>query len=275
MKNIFLTLAASVVMTTATQAQTFEKLFYKDASKETGDFTFTIDNAVSTPAETKFKFKITNKTNDYILYKPTESKFVINGKEGAPKEKMLIIKPNSSDFVTVNLKGSGYTAIKNYSYVIDGLYKVSTNGAVINTPNFKLPPAQNEFKTGDFSCSMSDLIKETDKTSVKFKCAYNGDKVGIIHQTRASVKMPDGSEFANAKKPGLLDSKSREVILLKGDTETIELKWNRMEGGKSMDMQKVSMDIIWNATFTEAPAVKVNSETIDLEFDEAKTTGKK
>jgi hypothetical protein len=247
MKNIFLTLAAAVLMTTAANAQNYEKLFYKDATKETSDFTFTIDNAVSTPAETKFKFKITNKTSDYLIYKPTESKFVINGKEGAPKEKQLIIKPNSSDFVTVNLKGSGYNAVKNYSYIIDGIYKVSTNGTVINTPNFKLPPAQNEFKTGDFTCTMGNLTKETDKTEVKFKCSYNGDKVGIISQTKASVKMPDGSEFANAKKPGLLDSKSREVLVLKGETESIELKWNRMEGGKSMDMQKVSMDIIWNA----------------------------
>lgn len=275
MKNIFLTIASTLVLSSIIYAQSFEKLFYKDATKETSDFTFTIDNAVSTPAETKFKFKITNKTNDYLLYKPTESKFVINGKEGAPKEKMLIIKPNSSDFVTVNLKGSGYNTVKNYSYVIDGIYKVSTNGTVINTPNFKLPPAQNEFKTGDFTCTMGNLTKETDKTEVKFKCSYNGDKIGVIHQTRASVKMPDGTEYANAKKPGLLDSKAREVLVLKGETESVELKWNRMEGGKAMDMQKVSMDIIWNSTFTEAPAIKVNSETMELEFDEAKTLGKK
>ena len=83
--------------------------------------------------------------------------------------------------------------------------------------------------------------------------------------------MPDGKEYANAKKPGLLDSKSKEVLVMKGGDETVNLKWDRMEGGKTMDMQKVAMDIVWNATFTEAPAVKLGTETIELTMDEIKT----
>ncbi len=53
-------------------------------------------DAVSTEAGTKFKIKIQNKTNDYIIYKAEESKFVINGTEVQPKEKMLLIEPNES-----------------------------------------------------------------------------------------------------------------------------------------------------------------------------------
>ncbi len=121
---------------------------------------------------------------------------------------------------------------------------------------------------------MTNITKESDKTEVKFKCSYNGDKIGIIHNTRAGVKMPDGKEYANAKKPGLLESKSKEVLVMKGEEEIVNLKWERMEGGKTMDMQKVPMDIIWNGTFTEAPTVKIKGEQIDLEFDEAMTTSK-
>ena len=274
MKSIIFTLATSLLVSAAAHAQNFEKLFYKDLTKETNEVTLTVDNAVSTPAETKFKFKVTNKTNDYIIYKPVESKFIINGKEVKPSEKTLIIRPNESDFVTINLKGTGYNAIKNYSFVVDGIYTVSTNGKTITVPNFKLPASQNEFKAGDFNCAMTNVSKETGKTEVKFKCSYNGDKIGVIHNTRAGVKMPDGNEYANAKKPGLLDSKAKEVLVMKGEEESVNLKWDRMEGGKAMDMQKVPMDIVWNATFTEAPAVKVKGETMELEFDETTTTAK-
>lgn len=274
MKTIILTLATIFLAVTTAQSQNFEKLFYKDLTKETNEVTITVDNAVSTPGETKFKLKVTNKTNDYILYKPMESKFVIDGKESKPKEKMLIIKPNGSDFVTINLKGSGYNKIKNYSFTVDGIYTVSTNGKQIDVPNFKLPASQNEFKAGDFNCTMTNVTKESDKTEVKFKCSYNGDKIGVIHNTRAGVKMPDGNEYANEKKPGLLESKAKEVLVMKGEEESVTMKWDRMEGGRAMDMQKVAMDIVWHATFTEAPAVKLKSETLDMEFDEATTIAK-
>lgn len=271
MKKNILTLVTGISLFSIVNAQNYDKLFYKDLTKETNEVSITVDNAVSVAAGTKFKLKISNKTNDYLLYKPFESKFVINGKETKPKEKVVVIKPNESNFVTIDLKGTGYNSVKNYSFIVDGIYSVSTNGKGIAVPDFKLPPAQNEFKAGDFNCNMTNVTKESDKTEVKFKCSYNGDKIGVIHNTRASVKMPDGKEYANAKKPGLLDSKAKEVLVMKGEEETVNLKWDRMEGGKAMDMQKVSMDIIWNATFTEASPVKLGIETLELEFDEVKT----
>ncbi|MCD6019314.1 MAG: hypothetical protein K0S53_2435 [Bacteroidetes bacterium] len=267
-------LAATILLGSAASSQNFEKLYYKDLNKEMDDISISVDNAVSTAGETKFKLKITNKTNDYILYKPTESKFTIDGKEIKASEKMVIIKPNGSDFVTINLKGEGYNKIKSYSFLMEGIYRVATDGQIIAANNFKLPAAQNDFKAGAFACNMSSLTKTSGKTEAKFKCSYNGDKVGVMHYTRASVKMPDGKEYANEKKPGLLDSKSKEVLVMKGGEETLTLLWEKMEGGKAMDMQKVNMEIVWNATFTEAPLVKIKSETIELEFDEAVTSAK-
>lgn len=274
MKKSILTLIATFVIANIAFAQNFEKLYYKDLSKETDNVTITVDNAVSTAGETKFKLKITNKSNAFVIYKPSESKFIINGKESKPSEKAITVKPNSSNFITINLKGSGYNAIKNYSYIVDGVYIIPVNGEEIKTPNFKLPPAQNDFKTGHFSCTMTDLVKESGKTEVKFKCAYNGDKAGIINNTKAAVKMPDGNEYANAKKAGLLDSKTKEVLLLKGDEETVVLKWEKFEGGRAMDMQKVIMEIVWRDTFIESTSTKSNPETLEFEFDEALTVSK-
>ena len=90
-----------------------------------------------------------------------------------------------------------------------------------------------------------------------------------------ALKLPDGSEHANEKKPGLLDSKAKEMLVMKGDEVNLGVEWEKMQGGKATDMQKIPLEIVWNATFTEAPAVKVKAETIELEFDEVKSAGKK
>lgn len=244
----------------------YPKLFYKDSKTEINGLTITIDNAVSTEVETKFKLKITNTTSDYIIYKPEESKFIINGKELKPKEKTLIIGPNESDFRVINVKNPQSNTIKSYSFVLDGLYKVSTANAGISVPDFRLPASQNEFKAASFSCSLVKLYKETDATDVKFKCAYNGDKIGFVSPAKVAVKMPDGNEYA-AVKVGLF-ANLKPIMLMKGQDETFNLHWDRMEGGKAMDMQKVEMMIKWNETFTEASPEKIKAETIELQFDE-------
>ena len=271
MKKIVATLLIGVCVINILSAQKevkYAKLYYKDSKVETNDLTITVDNAVSTDAETKFKLKITNKTSDYIIYKPEESKFVVNGKELKPAEKWLIISPNESDFRIINLKGADYNKVKSYSFVLDGLYKVSSSAKGIVVPDFKLPPAQNEFKADNFTCTLGKLTKESDKTEVKFKCAYNGNKIGFIFPSKVSVKMPDGSERANAK------SKAKAIMLLKGENDDISLKWERMEGGKAMDMQKVDMLIKWNDAFTEVDPEKMKSETLEMAFDEEMSNAK-
>ena len=271
MRKVLLASVALGILFTATAQEEvkYEKLYYKDSKVETNDLVITVDDAVSTAAETKFKLKITNKTADYIIYKPEESKFIINGKEFKPTEKWLIILPNESDFRVVNLKGADYNAVKNYSFVLDGLYKVPSTKGVVTVPDFKLPPSQNDFKADNFSCTLVKLVKESDKTEVKFKCAYNGNKIGFVFPSKASVKMPDGKEYANGK------SKSRPILLLRGESDDFILKWDRMEGGKAMDMQIVEMIIKWNETFLEADTEKMKSETIELGFDEVMSKDKR
>ncbi len=274
MKSTIIALALTAMATNAIHAQKkekevkYEKLFYKDLKKETEDLTFTVDNAVSTDGETKLKLKITNRTSDYIIYKIEESKFIINGKEIKPKEKALIIKPNSSDFKVINLKGTDYNKVKSYSFVVDGLSKVPVDGKSVSAADFKLPASQNDLKAGDFTCTLGSLSKQTDKTEAKFKCVYNGNKIGFVNPSKVGAKMPDGSEFANAK------SSSTPIMLMKGEDDSFTLKWERMQGGKSMDMQKVEMIVLWRETFSESSPVKIKAETLDLEFDEVTSNEK-
>jgi hypothetical protein len=141
------------------------------------------------------------------------------------------------------------------------MYKVATNGPVSEAADFKLPASSNDFTAGGFNCTMTSLTKETDKTEAKFECRYTGSKIGVIQPGKAVVKMPDGSEIANEKKS------SAPIIMTKGKTEKITFKWNRMEGGKVSDMQKVNMLIVFKNTFTEVDAVKLKEETLNFELD--------
>ncbi len=270
-KTILLFIAASTISITmhAQKEVNYEKLYYKDLKVENSDVTISVNNAVSVAGETKFQLKIINKTADYIIYKPQESKFIIDGKEMSVVEKVKVIEPNDFRTIVINLKGTGYNKLKNYSFLVDGLYKVSANTKGITAPDFKLPATTNDFKVGTFSCNLNKLYKESDKTEAKFKCSYNGDKVGFIFPSKTAVKMPDGNEYANAK------SKASAILLLKGESDTFTLKWDKMEGGRKMDMQKVDMFIKWNDAFTEVDPEKMKSETINIEFDEATSNAKK
>jgi hypothetical protein len=251
----------------------YAKLYYKNMNVENSDVTISVDNAVSTDGETKFKLKITNKTNDFIIYKPEESKFIINGKESKPTEKSKTIKPNDSDWMIINLKGPNYNGVKSYSYALDGLYKVSATEKGIATPDFRLPVTKNEFKTGNFTVKVNKVYKESDATNLKLDITYNGDKIGVINAEKAGTLMPDGNEYASVKSTGLL-AKSGPVLLKKGETESVTLNWNRMEGGKAMDMQKVEMMIKFNDMFSEATPQKLKPETLQMEFDEVTSNEK-
>ncbi len=254
----------------------YEKVFYKNSTIETNEATITVDDAVSTDKETKFKIFISNKTRDYIIYKPQESKFIIDGKELTPKNKNWeVIRPNDVGSIVVSLPGAGYKDVRNYTFTMDGIYRVAIGESSIPAEDYKLPPSQNEFKIGDFSMSMIKLDKETDKTIVKFKCTYNGTKVGVVNPLRIGVKMPDGNEYACVKPTGLF-ARSYPLFIFPGESESFNVIWDgdRMPKGKANDMQKVDMFIKWNAAFAEVSPLKLKSETLTLEFDEDKSNEK-
>jgi hypothetical protein len=266
MKKPILLLAALVCIAGATQAQKekkYKEIFYKDITLEAEDFTATTNNGTSDKESAKFKLKIANKTNDILMYKPEESTFKAGDKEAKPKEKVLLVYPADSDHRVVNLVSPDFL-VTNYSFVMGGMYKLSTKGTVDEVAPFKIGAA-NDFETGGFSCTQTSLTKETDKTEAKFECRYTGSKIGVINPGKAVVKMPDGTEIANEKKS------STPIVLMKGKSEKITFKWNRMEGGKATDMQKVDMVILFKGTFTETDAVKLKDETLNFELDPAVT----
>lgn len=276
MKKLILAFMAVGTLSTAVAQKEvkYAKLYYKNLSVENNDVSISVDNAVSTDGETKFKLKITNKTNDFLILKPEECKFVIDGKDMKPTEKWLIISPNESDFRIINLKGAGYNRIKNYSFEVGGLYKVSTTGKVVEAADFRLPLTKNDFTCGPYTVKVNKLYKESDATNLKLDISYTGDKMGIVFPEKAGAKLPDGNEYAAVKETGLLKKGGPVLFVKKGQSESVTLNWNRMEGGKAMDMQKVEMMVKFNGMFSESLPEKVKPETLNMEFDEVTSNEK-
>lgn len=266
MKNIltlFLCLCATAVFSQKKEKEIkYDKIYYNESKFESNDIIITLVDAVSTDGETKFKLRITNKSGDFILLKPEESKFIIDRKETNAAERWVVVDPFGSSSRVINLKGKGYNNVKQYSFSLDGLYRIPNNNKGIPVPDFRLPVSQNQFSAGNFNCTLSKVVKETDMTEVKFKCTYTGDKVGIVYPSRISVKMPDGNDYATAH------TADKPILIYKGETESFVTGWNRMQGGAAMDMQKVEMLIKWNDSFTENEIQKIPGTIMELTFDE-------
>lgn len=263
-KTILFGTVFCLTLGTLSAQKKYEKIIYTDATQDIGEAEISAKDAVSIAAYTKFKIKIENKSDGIMLLKPEESKVVVNGKNFVPQEKWLFVNPAESDHRTVDIKGTEFM-VNQYSYEVDGLYKISTDDRPVQAPDFQLPASQNEFKAGNFTCAMLDLKKETGGTAVKFECRYTGDKIGVIHTNRAAIKLPDGTEIANAK------TKTDPVVLMKGESKKVSLSWDRMEGGKATDMQKIKLMIVWRNTFIEAEARKMPAVRLDIKIDETKS----
>jgi hypothetical protein len=234
---------------------------------ENNDVKIAINDAVSTPSGVKFKIRIYNKTNSYIIYKPAESIFRIGGKDLHPEEKWLIIRPNDDDSKVVDLKGPEYLIPENFNFVMEGMYKFSTDVKGVNAEDFKLPASRNDFKAGGFDIGLVKNKKTTARTDATFKVKYVGDKIGVFEPNKVNMKMPDGKEYAN------YHSNKKPLIFAKGEEDDITVAWKDIPN-TSGDMQKDEMMIIWKDAFKEITPDKMLPLTLNVMFDEETTKTK-
>lgn len=242
-----------------------EKSFYKDLSYEAGDYKVDIVDAVGTGEYIKFKIRIFNKTNDYLVLKPEQVNLVGNGQNIAGTDKQMVIVPNDESSKVIDFRGSNMQLDK-FTLDIKGIYKVAANSPAINTPNFDLPASKNDFKAGNYDCKMEDSKMKTDKTTVKFGCTYTGDGIGILDPYKCAAVMSNGKENANAKH-------YKGTLMEKGKYEDFFVQFNEMQGAG--DMQKGSISIKWNDTFRESKLTPLKPLTLDMVMDAEKAKGKK
>lgn len=257
MKKTVLTLVV-FISCTALQAQKYKKIFYKDQTIEGKEIKVMVEDAVATNSEIKFKLKIKNLTSDYILYKASESSFVIGGKTANPEEKPLVIRPNDTDYRVVNLTGDHKKA-ENFEFKMDGIYKISATANGTDAPDFQLPRSQNSFTTGPFTVTCLKDKRETARTDVKFAVKYTGDKVAIFEPNKVALKMPDGKEYAN------YHSDRKPQVLTKEEFE-FTVSWKDIPK-TSGDMQFANMLIVWRDAFKEITPEKLPVQIINIEFD--------
>ena len=243
----------------------YVKVIYGEQTISTDEYTVEISNVVSTTAEAKFKFKITNKTEDFLLFDASKCTFEINGEKLTPKDKFLIVDPYDSKSKTVAVTGAGLNKATSYGFVLNGVQRVVPTGSAIEVPQFKLPVSTNEFTAGKFSVQLKNSKKESGAAFVKFDVQYKGDKIGFIMPSKIDVTMPDGNNYAST------ESKSKTLLLFPGDTEKISASWSKMPGGRMNDMQMVEMLINFKGVFSEGVAKNLAEQKVTLNWSEELT----
>ena len=259
MKNILLVISLLIGLNSFSQKkekkiQEDVKYFYKEATIETDDYNIYIMDAVSVGKQAKFKIKIFNKTNDFLLVKPAEMNFKSGEKIIFSKDKTFVIQPNEEESEVIDFKGTEMQA-NNYFIEINGIYKVSAGGQIIRTPSFNLPPTKNDFTIGNFTCTLKKSESTTAKAFAKFECLYNGNGIAIINPNKCIAIMPNGTDNPNAKRNKIL-------ILENGKSDDFTAVFNEVPGAG--DLQKKSISINWNETFRESKLLKLNPSKIEM-----------
>lgn len=230
------------------------KYLYKEATLETDDYKIYIMDAVASLKQSKFKIKIFNKTNDYLLIKPTEFIYQSGDKPILSRDKTFVVSPNEEETEVIDFRGEDMLAEK-YSIEFKGIYKASAGGKIYNVPDFDLPPSKNDFTVENFTCDLKKHDVKTDKSAVKFDCVYVGDGVGLISPTKTKAVMADGKEQPNSKK-------TQPIILERGKREDFTMVYPELPG--SGDMQKSGIKIKWYETFRESKLSPVGSKKLEV-----------
>ena len=241
------------------------KIIYKDATAETDDYKVYIEDAIASAVQSKFKLRVFNKTNDFLLVKPAEIIFSAEGKTFPSSDRTFVVAPNDEARAVIDFKGSGMQLDK-YNLDVKGIYKASGGGKITETPGFELPPNKNDFTTGNFNCTLKKNDLKTDKSVVRFECAYNGDGVGVIDTYKTVMVMPNKTDNPNSNK------KIKVLVLEKGVKEDFTLIFNEVTGAG--DMQKKPLQIKWGETFRESKLILLKGIMIPVEKDAAKTEEK-
>jgi hypothetical protein len=282
MKNLLptallMSLTLSVSICETLQAQRKEddpkhEYHYSVKPIETNEVKVEFSDAHSQQEFSNVKVKVTNKTTDYILFKTKESAFkydfgeVHPGVGGLFRGANMMVLPKDSDTRILKATGGNKFHVKQLTLQLDGFYLVPAEGKTQEAPDFKLPAAVNEFKAGNFKCTLEKVKKETKETQVTFKCTYQGNDIGIVDPSRITLKTEDGQEYANDNK------KDKAELVLPGEEVKIVATYH--VPGKITDMQFANMLLIWKNTFIESKATPLKVGSANFEFDPGMTEGK-
>jgi hypothetical protein len=189
--------------------------------------------------------------NTILVLKKGEASFVLpqgtfSTKAGGLFGSTVWVPPGESRSIGFKAEGSGFH-VDQFTLKPGGIYQASNTGTAVKAPDFALPASVNDFTAGPYSCHLDGLKKETDETSAKFACTYNGSGVGIIEPRRIGLKTESGKEYANEAK------KNGRELLLSGETAKFAAVFHVTE----VDMQFAPLTVLFRDALTESALTAV------------------
>ncbi len=270
MRNLFIILLL-LLLNPATNAQIDPKktnYYYDTELSKSGNISLKALNPVSRYNFAKFELIIDNKSDNFLYFVSKESKLSINDKEypAIGRKKTQICLPGKKISPTLKFEGSKEFLSEKMTFIPDGFYTFASKGESVNAPDFKLPPSQNFIDAAPFKIQMLKLSKETKVTAVKFSIRYTGDKMGIVSMSKAAVRTPDGTLWANARTGDM------NKVMQKGETKKFTLYFE--VPAKEFDMQFTDLFIVWGDALSESELKPMDLTKGEIIIDEL-TTKKK
>ncbi len=264
-----LTLLALPAIAKEKDPEKHENWFNEVDPLEESDITIKLHGMHAQMQFVQVKAKFKNEGDQYVFIRKEATAFALpegnhmahEGKEKKP----ILIAPGKSASHTWKIKaGDGENFhIESFTLVPGGFQVASTEGDSFEAEDFQLPAAKNSFKAGDFNCKLEKVSQETKETKASFSCTWKGEGVGFVDPSMLSVRIPNGSLYAN------VDRKAKKLMVEPGG----KVKFNAVAKipRKTVDMQFVKLFVVWNETFSSAPFKSVKFENIEFELDAQKT----
>ncbi len=271
---LFIFLSGTYVLAQDVVNLKHENHFKQVDTIETEQYTIELSDVHTQQAFCQAKFKLTNKTDDYMLVYPERFLFTFEQGTYFAKQKFgltsfvaggtVLAPQKSKSFVTKITEGQDFH-VDNFDLEIKDLYIVPTQVEGIETEKFQMPANKNSFETAGFKVNLIELIQRTQGTVVHFSCEYVGNNIGIVDPSKLVVSTEKG-EFSNAER------KSKVYIMQKGDKVKFMAKF--VIEGKVLDMQFATMFIDWKDTFKESEKILQQNHKLSFELDTGLTKSK-
>ena len=273
MKKITLLLATVLISGIAVNAQKkndpkYEHHFKAPEGIVTDEYSVNFSDVQSQATFCKMAIKVSNNTNDFIIFDKGASVFNFDFGKYSDKKKQIIIKPNDSKKKVLQAAGSEKFQVEKFSLNVDGFSLVPVNGTVSEMEDFQVPASKNSISTDVFKVNLKKSSLKTQEASLTFECIYMGNKIALVNPSKLVIKVDDtDKEYAN-------DNKKSEpkLILKKGDKVKVKAVFHIP--GRVADMQFANMTILWKDTFVETEAKKLEGKTVNFEIDRGMTAGK-
>jgi len=265
---LLITLSSTLVVNAQKNIDPKHTNFYKSVEDiSTKEYNLSFFDIVARNEYCKFAVKITNNTNDFILFKGNETVFNFDFGKFSENKKEVFIKPNDSKKRVLEANGGTEFHVEKFDVNVDGFYLVPIKGKIQDMEDFQVPASKNAINHEVFSLKLIKSSLKTQEATLQFECTYKGDKIGLVDPTKLVIKV-DGTdkEYAND------DKKGEPEMVRKGD----EVKFKAIFHipGRIADMQFANMTILWKDSFVETEEKKLEGKQVSFELDPGLTNGK-